>query len=117
MSRLVYREEIGAEKAAIKLSDILGNPVHNNIVYFLIYRNMMKGTIFKQSGGVDMIVYFLNRIAEDNGTEALAAALKSVYGYSGFKESVGCYVDDLNKACEQVEIKYGLKKKPNKTVY
>ncbi|MDO5844308.1 MAG: hypothetical protein Q4Q53_04075 [Methanocorpusculum sp.] len=110
VSRLVHRGEIEAEPAAQKLAGILGNPAHNNIMYFSMYQNMMKGMIFRQSGGDDMIIYFLKRIADEKGPESLSTALKSVYGYSGFKESVGCFMDDLNKACAELEIQYGLKK-------
>ena len=56
-----------------------------------------------------MILYFLKRIAEDEGEQALSLALRSVYGYSGFKESVGCYMDDLNKACAEIEKATGVK--------
>ncbi|HJJ47638.1 MAG TPA: hypothetical protein O0X39_01410 [Methanocorpusculum sp.] len=109
VSRLVYNKEIDAEKAALKLADIIGNPAHKNMVYFSMYFHMRSGRIFRESGGDEMILYFLNRIAEDNGPEGLATALKAVYGYSGFKESVGCYMDDLNRGCEELERKFGLK--------
>lgn len=108
VSRLVYNKEIEAEPAANKLSGIIGNPAHSNIVYFSMYAHMMKGMIFRQSGGDEMIIYFLKRIAEDKGQEGLKTALKSVYGYSGFKESVGCWMDDLNKACAELERQYGI---------
>lgn len=110
VSRLVYNKEIEAEKAAVKLADIIGNPAHKNIVYFAMYFNMRSGRIFRESGGDEMIMYFLRRIAEDEGIEGLQTALKAVYGYSGFKESVGCYMDDLNRGCEKIERDFGLKK-------
>lgn len=110
VSRLVYNREIEPEPAAQKLAGIIGNPAHNNITYFSMYFHMRSGRIFKQSGGEDMILYFLRRIAQDNGIEGLQLALKAVYGYSGFKESVGCYVADLNKGCEEIEREFGLRK-------
>ena len=45
----------------------------------------------------------------EDGDRALAFALKSVYGFSGFKESVGCYMDDLNKACADIQRITGVK--------
>lgn len=110
VSRLVYNKEIEPERAAAKLAGILGNPEHNNILYFSMYTKMRTGRIFRQSGGEDMIFYFLRRIAADNGRDGLQTALKAVYGYSGFKESVGCYMDDLYKGCEEIEREYGLRK-------
>jgi len=109
VSRLVYNKEIDAEPAAQKLAGIIGNPAHKNIVYFSMYFHMREGRIFRESGGEEMIFYFLKRIAIDNGIEGLQTALKAVYGYSGFKESVGCYMTDLNKGCEAIEREYGLK--------
>ena len=110
VSRLVYNKEIDAEKAAVKLADIIGNPAHKNIVYFAMYMNMRNGRIFRESGGDEMILYFLRRIAQDNGIEGLQTALKAVWGYSGFKESVGCYMEDLNRGCEKIERDFGLRK-------
>ncbi|HJJ29228.1 MAG TPA: hypothetical protein O0X70_07555 [Methanocorpusculum sp.] len=110
VSRLVYNKEIDAEKAAVKLADIIGNPAHKNIVYFAMYMNMRNGRIFRESGGDEMILYFLRRIAQDNGIEGLKTALKAVWGYSGFKESVGCYMEDLNRGCEKIERDFGLRK-------
>jgi hypothetical protein len=109
VSRLVYREEITADKAAEKLAEIIEHPPEANKVFFSMYFHMRAGRIFKQSGGDEMILYFLKRIAEDEGEQALSLALRSVYGYSGFKESVGCYMDDLNKACAEIEKATGVK--------
>jgi len=109
VSKMVYLEEITPSKAAEKLADIISQTPGANIVFFGMYIHMRKGRIFKQSGGNQMIIYFLKRIFEENGDEALSLALKSVYGYSGFKESVGCYMDDLNKACTEIEKITGVK--------
>ncbi len=109
VSRLVYREEITPNKAAEKLAGIIEQSPEAIKVFFSMYIHMRYGRIFKQSGGNQMIVYFLRRIAEEDGDRALGFALKSVYGYAGFKESVGCYMDDLNKACAEIERITGVK--------
>jgi hypothetical protein len=109
VSRLVYREEVAPNKAAEKLAGIIEQSPETIKVFFSMYIHMRYGRIFKQSGGDQMIVYFLRRIAEEDGDRALGFALKSVYGYAGFKESVGCYMDDLNKACAEIERITGVK--------
>ncbi len=103
VSILVYREEISPNQAAEKLAGIIEQTPEANKVFFGMYIHMRHGMIFKRSGGDQMIIYFLKRIFEENGEQALSLALKSVYGYSGFKESVGCYMDDLNKECAEIE--------------
>lgn len=108
-SRLVCREEIAPDKAAVKLAEMNDDTPEAVKVYFDMYAHMRQGRIFKQSGGDPMIIYFLQRIAQEDGDRALAFALKSVYGFSGFKESVGCYIDDLNKACADIQRITGVK--------
>lgn len=109
VSRLVWRKEIEPDKAAGKLAEMINETPEAVKVYFAMYIRMREGRIFRQSGGDPMIIYFLKRIAGEDGDRALAFALKSVYGFSGFKESVGCYMDDLNKACAEIEKVTGVK--------
>ncbi|MCK9314277.1 MAG: hypothetical protein M0P20_09555, partial [Methanocorpusculum sp.] len=70
-SRLVFRKEISPEKAAEKLAGIIGHPQDDNMIFFDMYIHMKAGRIFRQSGGDEVIVYFMKRIAEDDGEEAL----------------------------------------------
>jgi hypothetical protein len=108
-SRLVFRKEISPEKAAEKLAGIIGHPQDANMVFFDMYIHMKAGRIFRESGGDEVIVYFMKRIAEDDGEQALSLALKSVYGYTGFRESVGCNMTDLNRICSAIEKATGVK--------
>lgn len=110
-SRLVARGEIDTEKAAVKLAGILKNPPQSNVIYFSMYAHMINGRVFKQSGGDHMILYFLRRIAADNGTGGLLRALDAVYGYTGFRGSLGCYVDDLENDCAALEYEFGINRK------
>ncbi|MDO5845427.1 MAG: hypothetical protein Q4Q04_00740 [Methanocorpusculum sp.] len=112
VSRLVARGEIDTEKAAVKLAGILKNRPQSNVIYFSMYAHMINGRVFKQSGGDRMILYFLRRIAQDSGAGTLSRALDAVYGYSGFRGSLGCYVEDLESACAALKYEYGLAGKP-----
>ena len=71
VSRLVYNGEIEAEKASVKLSAILGSPDVYNKIIFSMYAGMKNGRVFQQSGGDESVIYFLRRIAQDEGPEAL----------------------------------------------
>ncbi|HKM41170.1 MAG TPA: hypothetical protein VJY43_01230, partial [Methanocorpusculum sp.] len=70
VSRLVFRKDITPEKAAEKLAEIIKNPPDANMVFFNMYIHMKTGRIFRQSGGDEVIVYFMKRIAEDDGEQA-----------------------------------------------
>ena len=109
VSRLVYNGEIEAEKASVKLSAILGSPDVYNKIIFSMYAGMKNGRVFQQSGGDESVVYFLRRIAQDEGPEALEKALNAVYGYTGFKGSVGCPMPELEDACDALKVIYGIR--------
>ena len=109
VSRLVYNGEIDAEKASAKLSAILGSPEVYNKIVFSMYAGMKNGRVFQQSGGDESVVYFLRRIAQDEGPEALEKALNAVYGYTGFKGSVGCPMPELEDACDALKVIYGIR--------
>ena len=110
VSRLVYNGEIDAEKASAKLSAILGSPEVYNKIIFSMYAGMKNGRVFQQSGGDESVVYFLRRIAQDDGPEALEKALNAVYGYTGFKGSVGCPMPELEDACDALKVIYGIRR-------
>ena len=110
VSRLVYNGEIDAEKASAKLSAILGSPEVYNKIVFSMYTGMKNGRVFQQSGGDESVVYFLRRIAQDDGPEALEKALNAVYGYTGFKGSVGCPMPELEDACDALKVIYGIRR-------
>ena len=110
VSRLVYNGEIDAEKASAKLSAILGSPDVYNKIIFSMYAGMKNGRVFQQSGGDESVVYFLRRIAQDEGPEALEKALNAVYGYTGFKGSVGCPMPELEDACDALKVIYGIRR-------
>ena len=110
VSRLVYNGEIEAEKASVKLSAILGSPDVYNKIIFSMYAGMKNGRVFQQSGGDESVVYFLRRIAQDDGPEALEKALNAVYGYTGFKGSVGCPMPELEDACDALKVIYGIRR-------
>lgn len=109
VSRLVYNGEIDAEKASAKLSAILGSPEVYNKIIFSMYAGMKNGRVFQQSGGDESVIYFLRRIAQDDGPEALEKALNAVYGYTGFKGSVGCPMPELEDACDALKVIYGIR--------
>ncbi|MBR4987378.1 MAG: hypothetical protein IKY81_01785 [Methanocorpusculum sp.] len=109
VSRLVYNGEIEAEKASAKLSGIIGSPDVYNRVVFAMYAGMKNGRVFQQSGGDESVIYFLRRIAQDDGPEALEKALNAVYGYTGFKGSVGCPMPELEDACDALKVIYGIR--------
>ena len=109
VSRLVYNGEIDAEKASAKLSAILGSPEVYNKIVFSMYAGMKNGRVFQQSGGDEAVIYFLRRIAQDEGPEALEKALNAVYGYTGFKGSVGCPMPELEDACDALKVIYGIR--------
>ena len=109
VSRLVYNGEIDAEKASAKLSAILGSPEVYNKIIFSMYAGMKNGRVFQQSGGDESVIYFLRRIAQDEGPEALEKALNAVYGYTGFKGSVGCPMPELEDACDALKVIYGIR--------
>lgn len=109
VSRLVYNGEIEAEKASAKLSGIIGSPDVYNRVVFAMYAGMKNGRVFQQSGGDESVIYFLRRIAQDDGPEALEKALHAVYGYTGFKGSVGCPMPELEDACDALKVIYGIR--------
>ena len=109
VSRLVYNGEIDAEKASAKLSAILGSPEVYNKIVFSMYAGMKNGRVFQQSGGDESVIYFLRRIAQDEGPEALEKALNAVYGYTGFKGSVGCPMPELEDACDALKVIYGIR--------
>ena len=109
VSRLVYNGEIEAEKASVKLSAILGSPDVYNKIIFSMYAGMKNGRVFQQSGGDESVVYFLRRIAQDDGPESLEKALNAVYGYTGFKGSVGCPMPELEDACDALKVIYGIR--------
>ena len=108
VSRLVYNGEIEADKASAKLTGILGSPDIYNKIMFQMYAGMSKGHVFQQSGGDEAVLYFLRRIVHDEGTEALELALNAVYGYTGFKGSVGCPMPELEDACDALRVIHGL---------
>ena len=110
VSRLVYNGEIEAEKASVKLSAILGSPDVYNKIIFSMYAGMKNGRVFQQSGGDESVVYFLRRIAQDDGPESLEKALNAVYGYTGFKGSVGCPMPELEDACDALKVIYGIRR-------
>ena len=109
VSRLVYNGEIDADKASAKLSAILGSPEVYNKIVFSMYAGMKNGRVFQQSGGDESVIYFLRRIAQDEGPEALEKALNAVYGYTGFKGSVGCPMPELEDACDALKVIYGIR--------
>ncbi|MBE6507656.1 MAG: hypothetical protein E7Z72_07050 [Methanocorpusculum parvum] len=108
VARLVYNGEIEADKASAKLSGIIGSPDVYNKVIFAMYAGMKNGRVFQHSGGDESVVYFLRRIAQDDGPEALEKALNAVYGYTGFKGSVGCPMPELEDACDALKVIYGI---------
>ena len=110
VSRLVYNGEIDADKASAKLSGIIGSPEIYNKIVFTMYAGMKNGRVFQQSGGDEAVIYFLRRIAQDDGAEALEKALNAVYGYTGFKGSVGCPMPALEDACDALKVVYGIHK-------
>ncbi|MBP3443363.1 MAG: hypothetical protein J6J70_01410, partial [Methanocorpusculaceae archaeon] len=93
-----------------KLSAILGSPEVYNKIVFSMYAGMKNGRVFQQSGGDESVVYFLRRIAQDDGPEALEKALNAVYGYTGFKGSVGCPMPELEDACDALKVIYGIRR-------
>ena len=107
-SRLVFNGEIDADKASAKLSGIIGSSDVYNKVVFKMYAGMRNGRVFHQSGGDEAVLYFLRRIAHDEGVEALEAALNAVYGYTGFKGSVGCPMPELEDACDALKVIHGI---------
>lgn len=111
VSRLVFNREIDADKAAEKLAGILENRAEANKITFSMYAGMRQGRTFHHSISDEVIVYFLERIAEENGKEDLELALKAVYGYAGFKNSVGAQLPELEKACDELRFLYGLSEK------
>ncbi|HJJ58886.1 MAG TPA: hypothetical protein O0Y08_04500 [Methanocorpusculum sp.] len=110
VSRLVFKKEIEPEKAAEKLAGLIPFSVEQNMVTFAMYVKMRQGHTFQQSVSDDIIVYFLFRIAEDEGKEGLELALSATYGYAGFKNSVGSALPELENACDALKMKYGLDK-------
>ena len=108
VSRLVYNGEIEAEKASEKLTTILGSPDIYNKIIFKMYAGMRGGHVFQQSGGDEAVLFFLRRIAHDEGPEALEKALAAVYGYTGFKGSVGSPMPELEDACDALRVIHGL---------
>lgn len=111
VSRLVYNNEITADKASAKLTALLGSPDIYNKIMFQMYAKMRGGHVFQQSGGDEAVLFFLRRIAQDEGVEALSTALDAVYGYTGFKGSVGCPMPELEDACDALKIIYGVPEK------
>ncbi len=110
VSRLVYQREIDADKASAKLTALIGSPDAYNKIMFKMYIGMRQGRVFHQSAGDEAVLYFLRRIAKDEGAEALELALNAVYGYTGFKGSVGCMMPELEDACDALRVLYGLHK-------
>ena len=108
VSRLVFKKEIEPEKAAEKLAGLIPLSVEQNMVTFAMYVKMRYGRTFHQSVSDDIIVYFLCRIAEEDGKEGLELALSATYGYAGFKNSVGSEMPELENACDALKMKYGL---------
>lgn len=117
VSRLVYQREIEPDKAAEKLAGLIGTSVEQNKVTFAMYVKMRQGRTFQQSVSDEIVVYFLQRIAEDESVteeerkEGLELALSAVYGYAGFKNSVGSELPELENACDALRMKYGLNEK------
>ena len=101
-------EPADAEKASAKLTAMLGSPDIYNKIIFRMYAGMRGGHVFQQSGGDEAVLFFLRRIAHDEGPEALEKALAAVYGYTGFKGSVGCPMPELEDACDALRVIHGL---------
>jgi len=108
VSRLVYNGEIEVNKAAEKLAGILENRPESNKITFMMYAGMRRGRTFHHSLNDEIIIYFLKRIAEEKGKEDLALALDAVYGYAGFKNSLGSQLPELEKACDELRFLYGI---------
>ena len=73
-----------------------------------MYVGMKNGRVFHHSVSDGIVIYFLERIAEEEGKEGIELALNAVYGYAGFKYSVGSEMPELEKACDILREKYGL---------
>ncbi|HJJ31453.1 MAG TPA: hypothetical protein O0X97_04315 [Methanocorpusculum sp.] len=111
VSRLVYNGEIELEKAAAKLADIIPMSIEQIKITITMYAGMRNGRVFHHSVSDGIVIYFLQRIAEEEGKEGIELALNAVYGYAGFKYSVGSEMPELEKACDILREKYGLSKK------
>ena len=109
VSRLVYRGEMAADEAAAKLMNYTPTSEYQNRITFAMYIGMRNGRTFHHSLSDDIIVYFLERIAEDEGKDALKKALNATYGYAGFKNSVGTPLPQLEEACDMIRAKYEIK--------
>ena len=109
VSRLVYQGDIAPDKAAAKLSEIIPATVEQNKITFSMYVGMRNGRSFHHSLSDEIVVYFLKRIVDDEGVEALERALNATYGYAGFKNSVGSPLPELEDACDAFKRKYGIK--------
>ena len=112
VSRLVYNREIEPDKAAEKLAALIPSSVEQNKVTFAMYVKMRQGRTFQKSVSDDIVIYFLQRIAEDSGKEGLEPALSATYGYAGFKGSLGAEMPELENACDALRMKYGLDEEP-----
>ena len=108
VSRLVYNGEIELEKAAAKLADIIPMSIEQIKITIAMYVGMKNGRVFHHSVSDGIVIYFLERIAEEEGKEGIELALNAVYGYAGFKYSVGSEMPELEKACDLLREKYGL---------
>lgn len=111
VSRLVYQGEIALDKAASKLADMIPTTAEQNKITISMYAGMRNGRSFHHSLSDDVVIYFLKRIADEEGVEALERALNATYGYAGFKNSVGSPLPELEEACDAFKVKYGLNSK------
>ena len=108
VSRLVYNGEIELEKAAAKLADIIPMSIEQIKITIAMYVGMRNGRVFHHSVSDGIVIYFLERIGEEEGKDGIELALNAVYGYAGFKYSVGSEMPELEKACDILREKYGL---------
>ena len=108
VSRLVYNGEIELEKAAAKLADIIPMSIEQIKITIAMYVGMRNGRVFHHSVSDGIVIYFLERIGEEEGKDGIEPALNAVYGYAGFKYSVGSEMPELEKACDILREKYGL---------
>lgn len=112
VSRLVFEGKITPDKAMFKLADIIPATPEQIKITFAMYIGMRHGRTFHHSLSDDIIIYFLKRIADEEGVDGLKLALDATYGYAGFKYSIGSELPELEAACDDLRTKFGLHQPP-----
>lgn len=96
----VYTRELSVNQAVVQLSTKIAASEASVKMYFNIYACMRKGKVYKMGTGEAFTKYLLTRIWQDDGIDALTAALRAVKSNSAYRESVNNAQPGLRRACE-----------------